>query len=174
MEREPDYIKVSDAAERLSLNKMTIYRRFHDGTIEGYQNEKTRSIYIKNPFKKQEENDVKGKVALYIRVSKNDEKEIEEQLKTLREYAFSKNYVISEEIIEIAYVFEKRPKLLDLLKRNNTYEKIIVLNKTTISAFDFEYIDTYIDSYFKEIEVVNSAINLKENIVTDIIEFLKK
>ena len=47
---EKNFIKISEYAERMSLHIRTAYRYFHLGKIEGFQDEETKTIFIKNPF----------------------------------------------------------------------------------------------------------------------------
>ena len=75
---EKEYIKIRDYAKRMSLHIRTVYRYFHDGKLEGFQDESTKTIFLKNPFcadKPKEKVGAGGtRAVLYARVSSSENK----------------------------------------------------------------------------------------------------
>ena len=44
------YIKPSEYGKMYSLNYRTVVRHFQEGKIKGFQDKKTGTIYLENPF----------------------------------------------------------------------------------------------------------------------------
>ena len=79
-----EYIKISEYAKLMSLNTRTVYRYYHNGKIDGYQDKETGTIFISNPFKNKELNVSQNRVVLYARVSSSENKSnLDSQLERL-------------------------------------------------------------------------------------------
>ena len=155
---EKEYIKASEYAKKMSLNVRTVYRYYHNGKIKGYQDKETGTIFILNPFKSKNEDNLENKVVLYARVSSNENKNnLESQLERLRLFAIAKGYQIVKEIKEVGNgLNDNRSKLNYLLEKElNKFEILLVEHKDRLTRFGFNYIDILLKSHNKKIEVIN-------------------
>lgn len=172
---EKEYIKVSEYAERMSLHIRTVYRYYHSGKIQGYQDDVTGTIFILNPFKKEVNSRLGKAVVLYARVSSSEHKDnLEKQLNRLRLYANAKGYQVVKEIKEIGSgLNDKRAKLNKLLKDDlDTFSILLVENKDRLTRFGFNYIDILLKTHNKEVEVINLVDSDREDLVQDFISVI--
>lgn len=172
---EKEYIKVSEYAERMSLHIRTVYRYYHSGKIQGYQDDVTGTIFILNPFKKEVNSRLGKAVVLYARVSSSEHKDnLEKQLNRLRLYANAKGYQVVKEIKEIGSgLNDKRAKLNKLLKDDlDTFSILLVENKDRLTRFGFNYLDILLKTHNKEVEVINLVDSDREDLVQDFISVI--
>jgi transposon, resolvase len=172
---EKEYIKASEYAKKMSLHIRTVYRYYHNGKIKGYQDEDTGTIFILNPFKKKNENNLENKVVLYARVSSNENKNnLDSQLERLRLYAGAKGYQIIKEIKEVGSGFnDNRFKLNYLLEKDlSNFKILLVEHKDRLTRFGFNYIDILLKSHNKQIEVINLVDDDKEDLIQDFVSVI--
>lgn len=172
---EKEYIKVSEYAKRMSLHIRTVYRYYHSGKIQGYQDDVTGTIFILNPFKKEVEASLNATVVLYARVSSSENKDnLDKQLDRLRLYANAKGYQVVKEIKEIGSgLNDNRAKLNNLLKNDlNTFSILLVEHKDRLTRFGFNYIDIMLKTHNKKLEVINLVDNDREDLVQDFISVI--
>ena len=166
-----EYIKISEYAKLMSLNTRTVYRYYHNGKIDGYQDKETGTIFISNPFKNNELNISQNRVVLYARVSSSENKSnLNNQLERLRLFACAKGYQIVKEIKEVGSgLDDNRPKLNELLEKDlNSFNILLVEHKDRLSRFGFNYIDILLKTHNKKLEVVNLTDNNKEDLIQDL------
>ena len=159
----------------MSLHIRTVYRYYHSGKIQGYQDDVTGTIFILNPFKKGVESNVNNAVVLYARVSSSENKDnLEKQLDRLRLYANAKGYQVVKEIKEIGSgLNDNRAKLNNLLKNDlDTFSILLVEHKDRLTRFGFNYIDILLKTHNKEIEVINLVDSDREDLVQDFISVI--
>ena len=172
---EKEYIKASEYAKKMSLNVRTVYRYYHNGKIKGYQDKETGTIFILNPFKNKNEDNLENKVVLYARVSSNENKNnLESQLERLRLFAIAKGYQIVKKIKEVGSgLNDNRSKLNYLLEKElNEFKILLVEHKDRLTRFGFNYIDILLKSHNKQIEVVNLVDNDKEDLIQDFLSII--
>lgn len=172
---EKEYIKVSEYAKRMSLHIRTVYRYYHSGKIQGYQDDVTGTIFILNPFKKEVEASLNATVVLYARVSSSENKDnLDKQLDRLRLYANAKGYQVVKEIKEIGSgLNDNRAKLNNLLKNDlDTFSILLVEHKDRLTRFGFNYIDIMLKTHNKKLEVINLVDNDREDLVQDFISVI--
>ena len=172
---EKEYIKASEYAKKMSLHIRTVYRYYHNGKIKGYQDKETGTIFILNPFKSKNEDNLENKVVLYARVSSNKNKNnLESQLERLRLFAIAKGYQIVKEIKEVGSgLNDNRSKLNYLLEKElNKFEILLVEHKDRLTRFGFNYIDILLKSHNKKIEVINLVDNDKEDLIQDFVSVI--
>lgn len=165
-----EYIKISEYAKLMSLNTRTVYRYYHNGKIDGYQDKETGTIFISNPFKNNELNVSQNRVVLYARVSSSENKSnLDSQLERLRLFACAKGYQIIKEIKEVGSgLNDSRPKLNELLEKDlNSFNILLVEHKDRLTRFGFNYIDILLKTHNKKLEVINLADNDKEDLIQD-------
>ena len=172
---EKEYIKASEYAKKMSLHIRTVYRYYHNGKIKGYQDEETGTIFILNPFKNKNEDNLENKVVLYARVSSSENKSnLDSQLERLRLFASAKGYQIVKEIKDIGSgVNDNRSKLNELFEKElNNFEILLVEHKDRLTRFGFNYIDILLKSHNKKIEVINLVDSDKEDLIQDFVSVI--
>jgi len=163
-------MKLSDYAKKYGVTYKTAWNRFKAGKIKGAYKDETGHIIV--PDEKELEID-KNKVAIYARVSSNENKQnLDKQAERLKEYAIAKGYQIIHIVKEVGSgVNEKRPKLLDLLTKDD-WGTLIIEHKDRLTRFGFNYIKTLLEKEGKQIEVVNLAEDDKTEFLEDLINIL--
>ena len=174
---EKNFIKISEYAERMSLHIRTAYRYFHSGKIEGFQDEETKTIFIKNPFSDEKnlfENSNEKRAVLYARVSSSENRaNLETQMERLKNYANAKGYKITNEVKEVGSgLNDNRKKLNSILENRENYDFIIVEHKDRLTRFGFNYLEEFMKSHGKNIEVINDVSNNKEDLIQDFISII--
>ena len=172
---EKEYIKASEYAKKMSLHIRTVYRYYHNGKIKGYQDKETGTIFILNPFKNKNEDNLENKVVLYARVSSNENKNnLESQLERLRLFAIAKGYQVVKEIKEVGSgLNDNRSKLNYLLEKElNEFKILLVEHKDRLTRFGFNYIDILLKSHNKQIEVINLVDSDKEDLIQDFVSVI--
>ena len=172
---EKEYIKASEYAKKMSLHIRTVYRYYHNGKIKGYQDKETETIFILNPFKNKNEDNLENKVVLYARVSSSENKSnLDSQLERLRLFASAKGYQIVKEIKDIGSgLNDNRSKLNELFEKElNNFEILLVEHKDRLTRFGFNYIDILLKSHNKKIEVINLVDNNKEDLIQDFVSVI--
>jgi putative resolvase len=166
------YYKLSDYAKMFNICYKTAWNHFKSGKIDGaFKDERTDRVYI--PISSLNTNKTK-KVALYARVSNNDDKDnLDRQLERIRNYSISNGYNIIKEVKEISSgLNDKRNKLIKLLK-NDEYDIIVVENKDRLTRFGFNYIKVLLNTRGKDILVINEINDDdKKDIINDFISII--
>lgn len=114
------------------------------------------------------------KIILYARVSTKQQKDdLENQIKNLKEYAYSKGYdfeIISDIGSGINYKKEGLKKLLEKIN-NSEISKIVILYKDRLVSFGFELIEFLANINNVEIEIIdNTTISKEEELTNDLIQ----
>ncbi len=160
-------MKLSDYAKKYGITYKTAWNRFKAGKIKGAYKDETGHIVV--PDEKELLID-KNKVAIYARVSSNENKSnLEKQAERLKEYAIAKGYQIVHIVKEVGSgVNDNRPKLLKLLQKDD-WGTLIVEHKDRLTRFGFNYIKTLVEKEGRQIEVVNLAEDDKTELIEDLI-----
>jgi predicted site-specific integrase-resolvase len=158
-------LKLSQYAKQQGISYRTALRWFRAGAIAGYQ-APSGTIIV------QEEKPVSlsaQKVAVYARVSSAEHRaNLERQAERLVAYASARGYQVSQVIKEIGSgVNDNRPKFLALLADPNV-GRIVIEHKDRGTRFGFRYIETLLKAMGREIEVVNTAENSTEDLLSDL------
>lgn len=174
---EKEYIKISDYAKRMSLHMRTVYRYFHEGKLEGFQDESTKSIFIKNPFredKPKEKADGLVRVILYARVSSSENrKNLESQMNRLHGYAAAKGYLVIQEVQEVGSgLNDGRKKLNKILENPTNFDVLLVEHKDRLTRFGFTYIELLLQNVNKCVEVINEVSSDKEDLIQDFVSVI--
>ena len=116
------------------------------------------------------------KVMLYARVSTKQQKnDLENQIKNLKEYAYSKGYnfeIISDIGSGIDYKKEGLKKLFEKIN-NSEISKIVILYKDRLVSFGFELIEFLANVNNIEIEIIdNTTISKEEELTNDLIQII--
>ena len=161
----------------MSLHMRTVYRYFHEGKLEGFQDESTKSIFIKNPFredKPKEKADGLVRVILYARVSSSENrKNLESQMNRLRGYAAAKGYLVIQEVQEVGSgLNDGRKKLNKILENPTNFDVLLVEHKDRLTRFGFTYIELLLQNVNKCVEVINEVSSDKEDLIQDFVSVI--
>jgi putative resolvase len=157
-------MKLSKYARQHEITYRAAWERFRKGKIEGAYKADDGHIIVPS---KQES--LAGKVAIYARVSSNQNKDnLEAQAERLRQYAIAKGYQIIYVVKEVGSgVNDSRRQLLKLFDKDD-WGVLLVEHKDRLTRFGFNYIQTLLEKDGKTVEVVNVA----EEETTDLIQDL--
>ena len=162
-------VKLSEYAEMCGVTYRTVWNRFKDGKIKNAYKDEFGNIFVKVESDNPEHN----KVAIYARVSSNENKvNLDSQAERLKQYAIAKGYTIVEVVKEVGSgVNDNRAKLLKLLEKDS-YGTIIVEHKDRLTRFGFNYIEALLKKQNKQIEVVNKAEDEMSDLMQDLISVI--
>lgn len=167
-------VKLSIAAKRLGVTRMTLWNWKKKGIIEfhkiGHMNYiKSEDIDRLLGIKEQRED----KTIIYARVSSTVNKSnLETQKQRLIDYCCAKGYQIDKVVTEFGSgLNDKRPKLTKLLQEP-TYTRIVVEHKDRLTRFGFNYLEVLLKNQGITIEVINVAEEEKEDLIQDFISVI--
>jgi resolvase-like protein len=114
------------------------------------------------------------RAVLYARVSTSENRaNLETQMERLKNYANAKGYKITNEVKEVGSgLNDKRKKLNSILENREDYDFIIVEHKDRLTRFGFNYLEAFMKSDKKEIEVINDVSNNKEDLIQDFVSII--
>lgn len=162
-------MKLSEWSRKNGIHPRTAERWFHNGTLPVKAKQlETGTILV---FEDEVKEDIKN-YALYARVSTNDQKEdLERQLKRIRNYASKNGYHISLEVKEIASGLNDNRKKLNSILINKSIDGIIIEHKDRLTRFGFNTLKTLLETYGREIIVINES-ECKDDIIQDFIDVI--
>ncbi|MDQ2903814.1 MAG: IS607 family transposase [Ktedonobacteraceae bacterium] len=159
-------MKLSDYAKQQGVRYETAWRWFRDGKIKG-RRVGAHTILIEE--ERPAEPRIGGQVAVYTRVSSAENKSnLDSQAERLVAYCAVRGYQVSKVVKEIGSgVNDNRPKFLALLA-DPALSRIVIEHKDRGTRFGFRYIETLLQTYGREIEVVHRADNSTEDLLADL------
>ena len=162
-------VKLSEYAKLHSVTYRTAWNWYKAGKIKKAFKDEYGNVLVEI----EEETPLENKVAIYARVSSNENKSnLETQAERLRQYATAKGYQIAYVVKEVGSgVNDNRKKLLKLLQQDD-YGILLVEHKDRLTRFGFNYIKTLLEKDKKRIEVVNEAENDKSDLMQDLVSIL--
>ena len=162
-------IKLSEYAKLHSVTYRTAWNWYKAGKIRDAFKDEYGNILVKI----KEETPIENRVAIYARVSSNENKKnLEAQADRLKQYAIAKGYQIAYVVKEVGSgVNDNRKKLLSLLQKDD-YGILLVEHKDRLTRFGFNYIKSLLEKEKKRIEVVNEAEDNKSDLMQDLISIL--
>lgn len=168
------YIKPSEYAKYMSISKKTVYTKFKQGKIPGYQDKETGTIFIENPeFHNNSQINQSNSVVLYARVSSSQNKDnLDTQLDRLRMYAYAKGYKIITEYKEIGSGLNDDRKKLNEIMNKNDFSTIIIEHKDRLTRFGFNYLEKYFNNKNQKIEVINESTNTQDDLMEDFVSII--
>ena len=162
-------IKLSEYAKLHSVTYRTAWNWYKAGKIKNAFKDEYGNVLVEI----EEETPFENKVAIYARVSSNEDKSnLEAQAERLKQYAIAKGYQIVHIVKEVGSgVNDNRKKLLKLLQKDD-YGILLVEHKDRLTRFGFNYIKTLLEKDKKRIEVVNEAEDDKSDLMQDLVSIL--
>ena len=160
-------MKLSTWAKKQGVSYKTAWRWFKRGILPvAAEQTATGTILVKEP------SDHFIGVALYARVSSNDQKQdLDRQITRLLEYANGKGWAVVETVVEVGSGLNAhRPKLLKLL-RHSRCRIILTEHRDRLMRFGSEYVEAALTAQGKQLVVVDSQ-ELKDDSVQDMIDVL--
>jgi predicted site-specific integrase-resolvase len=160
-------MKLSDYAKQQGVRYETAWRWFRDGKIQG-RRVGAHTILIDEPTRVSVPSS-KPQTVAYTRVSSAENKtNLDSQAERLVAYCTARGYQVGKVVKEIGSgVNDNRPKFLALLA-DPSVGRIVIEHKDRGTRFGFRYIETLLQTYGREIEVVNQAENGTEDLLSDL------
>jgi len=159
-----NYIKLSEYARKKSITYKTAWNHFKKGMIDGAFLDNTNHVLI--PIN----NNLNNNCIIYARVSSNDRKQsLIDQQKRLEEFANLKGYNIVGSYKEIASGMNDKRIILNKILNNDDWNILIIENKDRLTRFGFNYIKTLLNKQNKEIIILNTIDNDKQDLMKDLI-----
>lgn len=164
-------MKLSHWAKKMGISYRRAWQMFKDGKLPNAKQLPTGTIVVLEENEKSVP--TSNIVAIYARVSSHENKNnLETQTKRLEEYAIAKGYQIRHIVKEIGSgVSDTRPKLVKLLRQTD-YSILLVEHKDRLTRFGFNYLKLLCELQGKQIEVVNSAEEEKEDLIQDFVDVI--
>lgn len=134
----------------MGISYKTAFRWWKAGRLDAYQLE-TGTIIVRDPVA----TEASANVALYARVSSNDQKEdLERQVQRLKDYSASRGYQVTKVVSELASgLNDTRPKFIKLLT-DPRIGVIVVEHRDRATRFGFHYIEQLMQMQGRRIEVI--------------------
>ncbi|MFL5624963.1 MAG: IS607 family transposase [Ktedonobacteraceae bacterium] len=142
---------LSQYAKQQCVSYKTAWRWYKAGQLDAYQTP-TGMVIVRDP---KEVRSVTGRIALYARVSSQDQKQdLERQLERLRDYAASRGYTVAKEVTELASgLNDQRPKLMKLLQ-DTSIGTIVIEHRDRLTRFGYPYIEAVLATQGRRLEVL--------------------
>lgn len=160
-------MKLSHWAKEKGISYQTAWRMFASGKLNNIAEQLPSGTIIVKP-----ERSTTGGVALYARVSSQQQKSsLEKQVVRLTEYAVRNKLVVSEIVQEIGSGLNGHRKKLLRLLRSHEIKTIIVEHRDRLVRFGFEYIEALAEVSGKRILVVDPQ-EMNDDLVRDLTEVM--
>lgn len=157
-------MKLSDYARSKGVSYRTAWNWWKQGLIQGQQLP-TGTILVESA-PKQAHNSIS--VSIYARVSSSENKDnLDRQADRLQQYAMAKGYQIRKVVKEVGSGLNAHRRKLESLLQDKDYDVLLVEHKDRLTRFGANYIEILLSQTNRKLEVVNSAENGKEDLMSD-------
>ena len=151
-------------AEMIGVSVKTLQRWDREGILKAYRTPTNRRYYTDKQYAEytgtSTEENKKGKIIIYTRVSSNSQKEdLKNQIEFLKEYANAKGIIVDEILEDIGSGLNyNRKKWNQLIERcvNREISVILIAHKDRFIRFGYEWFERFLQSTGTEIIVVNN------------------
>lgn len=166
------YETLKKYSERIGLQYNTVWKHYKAGKIPGAFKYEGSVLVPITP--EPGDNTPKNRAATYARVPSSQNKDnCETQSQRLYNYAVNSGYQVVKQVKEYASgLNEKRPKLWKLLDSHSEWDVLIVEHKDRLTRFGFSYIERLIESYGKEIIVINLTDEKEDDLLEDLVSII--
>lgn len=147
-------MKLSDYAKQAGISYKTAHRWGKSGQLVGYQLPSgTIIISADKPLNSA------NKACIYARIDPSEDiKELERQVKKLRDHAIAQGYIIYKVHQEIASGFSDQRQLLNQALRDDNYQILLVENCDKLALNGINYIKILLEKTDKKLEVVDLSV----------------
>lgn len=176
-------ISIKQACELLGVNAWTL-RRYPEEVLPAHRTPKGHRRFLMSDVLKlqgkQLDSNTTSKVAIYCRVSSQDQKnkgDLDRQKCRVLEYCVKKKYEVGFILDEVGSGLNDNRKkfhnLLDLIT-NKKINKVVVEHKDRLTRFNFEIIKKLAKGFSVDIEVIDVELNktFEEELVSDIVSLM--
>ena len=160
--------KISAYAKKHGVTIRTVWNWIYQNKLKIEKTPTNRIFIIED-----EDYIINNAVAIYARVSSSENKDnLERQLDRIRNYCAAKGYKIIKEVSEVGSgLNDKRPKLEKLLT-DYSIKKIVVEHSDRFSHFGMNYITQLMKMQGREIEIINTHNNNRDDIMQDFVSII--
>jgi putative resolvase len=159
-------MKLSDYAKSIGVSYKTAWRMWQRGELNAEQLPSGTIIVKFNQS-------INKGVIIYTRVSSSENKSnLDSQAQRLELYCIAKGYQIKRIIKEVGSgVNDRRKKLISELTKDD-YSLIVVEHKARLTRVGFNYIKVLLNQLDKDIEVVNLASDVTDDLMHDFVSII--
>ncbi len=145
-------MKAGEVLKVLHISRQTLTKYVHEGIVKAELLPNGRFNYDEDSVYAFLNKDVKRKTYIYARVSTQRQKEdLEEQVEALRQFCFSKGYVVSGVFEEVAsgLSFDKRREFFKMMDdiMDGKVQRVVVADKSRLSRTSFELLRNVFGKY---------------------------
>lgn len=159
-------LKISQYAKIEKVTYRTIWNRIKSGNLEYEKTPNGHILVVIDENKKQ-------RVAVYCRVSSSENKSnLERQKERLLSYCAAKGYIVDKIVCEVGSGLNDNRKKLESLLVDKTITKIIVEHSDRFSRFGMNYIQKLLELDNREIEVINTCSNDRDDLMQDFVSII--
>lgn len=159
-------LKISQYAKIEKVTYRTIWNRIKSGNLEYEKTPNGHILVVIDENKEQ-------RVAVYCRVSSSENKSnLERQKERLLSYCAAKGYIVDKIVCEVGSGLNDNRKKLESLLVDKTITKIIVEHSDRFSRFGMNYIQKLLELDNREIEVINTCSNDRDDLMQDFVSII--
>lgn len=159
-------LKISQYAKIEKVTYRTIWNRIKSGNLKYEKTPNGRILVVIDENKEQ-------RVAVYCRVSSSENKSnLERQKERLLSYCAAKGYIVDKIVCEVGSGLNDNRKKLESLLVDKTITKIIVEHSDRFSRFGMNYIQKLLELDNREIEVINTCSNDRDDLIKDFVSII--
>lgn len=159
-------LKISQYAKIEKVTYRTIWNRIKSGNLEYEKTPNGHILVVIDENKEQ-------RVAVYCRVSSSENKSnLERQKERLLSYCAAKGYIVDKIVCEVGSGLNDNRKKLESLLVDKTITKIIVEHSDRFSRFGMNYIQKLLELDNREIEVINTCSNDRDDLIKDFVSII--
>lgn len=163
-------VKISTYAKANNLHYRTVWNYCKQGLLP-YEQTPTGTILIL--VEEAETLTASNEVAIYCRVSSSQNKSnLESQKQRLIDYCSAKGYRIKKIVCEVGSGLNDNRKKLNKILEDRTINIIVVEHKDRLARFGMRQIELLLAHEGRRIEVVNEALNDKEDLMQDFVSII--
>jgi putative resolvase len=165
-------IKLADWARDNGITYVTAWRWWNAGQLPGIQLP-TGTILIDTDVETNLEKPRAKRAAVYARVSHSENRSnAETQAERVTTWAVLNGYEVCSKTVEIGSGLNDSRKKLNALLSRRDFDVIIVEHKDRLTRFGFEYIRLFLESYGKEIVVINEVDDDEADLMQDFVSLV--
>ena len=160
--------KISQYAKKYNVSIRTVWNWIYENKLKIERTQTNRILIIED-----EDKQINDAVAIYARVSSSENKDnLLRQRERLESYCSARGYKVIKVVEEIGSGLNDNRKKLESLLMDNSIKKIVVEHSDRFSRFCMNYIEKLLKMQGREVEVVNSQSNDRDDLMQDFVSII--
>lgn len=158
--------KISEYAKLNHVTYRTVWNWIKDGKLDVERTSTGRIQIVIDDAKEQV-------VAIYARVSSSENKDnLDRQAQRLIDYCNAKGYRVQKIVKEVGSGLNDKRKKLQSILMDRSINLIVVEHKDRFCRFGMNYIETLLEMDGRKIEVVNSSLSERDDLMSDFVSII--